>query len=782
MKKTFTLHSFLILFLIFAFSFNTLAQTPTDGDYRTIASGTWSGVATWQVRTAGNWAATAIAPALTATVYIQTGHTLTIDVATAACNDIHVHSSGVLAIGVNTIEVNGKLRAYTGAAVVAAGADGTFYSGQISTATVGAVSISSTAGTGKMKFVGATRILTNAGEWGNNPQAWDAEFAPTAGQTLTIQTGFKASNLTITTGTVTSSSADMRPDGGGAGLGTLTIKNGATLQFSNTTVNLKRIAAAGATSHFGTLTVEAGGTLDFSGSSNPAIGASVFAFNGTVKYSGAGAQTLAAKGGNSAGADPLTYTNLTLSNTGVKTTIGALITTVNGTLSLQGTATAALGAGSAIVYGISGSLEYAGSVIQTSNSVEFPVVSGPVNLIINNANGVVLNAPRSISGVLTFTTGKFALGNNQFSITNNISAAIVGHNTNSYVVTNGTGVLQRAIAATPTSYDFPIGNTFFYKLANINFTTAPLAVGTLSARWNVGYPGWPNLPPLVEPNGGTPINLISVAYNGSWFLEPDITLLAGSIYTGSFTGNGDNVVINYSQTVLVKRPTAGGDWTLDGTHVTTTGSNAVYTLSRTGMIGFSEFAVGGQLNVSLPINLNYLNGYKQNGSHNLTWKVTCTNNPSATMSLERSADNRNFTGINSIIADALRCEQPFSYTDNSPLAGTNYYRLKMTDANGKVSYSAAIAILNAATGFDIVGLLPNLVNNNAVLNVTAAQKTKMDVVVTDIAGKQVQKIAYNLIAGSNQFNINLSNLSAGTYQITGYTAEGKSRTVRFVKQ
>ena len=200
------------------------------------------------------------------------------------------------------------------------------------------------------------------------------------------------------------------------------------------------------------------------------------------------------------------------------------------------------------------------------------------------------------------------------------------------------------------------------------------------------------------------------------------------------------------------------------------------------MIGFSEFAVGGQLNVSLPINLNYLNGYKQNGSHNLTWKVTCTNNPSATMSLERSADNRNFTGINSIIADALRCEQPFSYTDNSPLAGTNYYRLKMTDANGKVSYSAAIAILNAATGFDIVGLLPNLVNNNAVLNVTAAQKTKMDVVVTDIAGKQVQKIAYNLIAGSNQFNINLSNLSAGTYQITGYTAEGKSRTVRFVKQ
>ena len=58
----------------------------------------------------------------------------------------------------------------------------------------------------------------------------------------------------------------------------------------------------------------------------------------------------------------------------------------------------------------------------------------------------------------------------------------------------------------------------------------------------------------------------------------------------------------------------------------------------------------------------------------------------------------------------------------------------------------------------------------------------MEVVITNVEGKQVQKIVYNLIAGSNQFNMNLSNLSAGSYQITGYTSEGKSRTIRFVKQ
>ena len=121
-------------------------------------------------------------------------------------------------------------------------------------------------------------------------------------------------------------------------------------------------------------------------------------------------------------------------------------------------------------------------------------------------------------------------------------------------------------------------------------------------------------------------------------------------------------------------------------------------------------------------------------------------------------------------------------TDASPLQGSNYYCLKMTDANGKVTYSTVIVLLNATTGFDIVGILPNLIKSNAILNVTAAQKIKMDVVITDMAGRQVQKIAYNLIAGSNQFTINLANLMAGTYQITGYTAEGKSKTIRFTKE
>jgi hypothetical protein len=173
---------------------------------------------------------------------------------------------------------------------------------------------------------------------------------------------------------------------------------------------------------------------------------------------------------------------------------------------------------------------------------------------------------------------------------------------------------------------------------------------------------------------------------------------------------------------------------------------------------------------------------KQGYYNNLNWKVTCTNNSNVIMSLERSEDGRNFTALTTITADALRCQQPFYYHDISPVKGINYYRLKITDAYDKVTYSSTIIVINKATGFEITGLLPTFVTNTAILNVSAAQKTKMDIVITDVTGKLVQKIACNLIAGNNQFNLNLVNFTSGTYQIIGYTAEGKSRTLRFVKQ
>jgi hypothetical protein len=57
----------------------------------------------------------------------------------------------------------------------------------------------------------------------------------------------------------------------------------------------------------------------------------------------------------------------------------------------------------------------------------------------------------------------------------------------------------------------------------------------------------------------------------------------------------------------------------------------------------------------------------------------------------------------------------------------------------------------------------------------------MDIIVTDMTGKKVIREVVQLVAGSNQVNLNLSALSQGAYQVTGYTEDGEIKTLRFVK-
>lgn len=200
--------------------------------------------------------------------------------------------------------------------------------------------------------------------------------------------------------------------------------------------------------------------------------------------------------------------------------------------------------------------------------------------------------------------------------------------------------------------------------------------------------------------------------------------------------------------------------------------------------GFSGFYLHSTLyNVPLPVVINYFTGRRQGSQHLLNWKVTCNSTPRVTMILERSADSRNFTAINSITADAVRCNQPFDHTDTDPLKGMNYYRLKMADADGKVSYSSIVALLNAVKGFDIIGIAPNpVVTGNFKLNMASAQAGKMDIAIFDMQGRLMSRQNAGVIAGFNSSTVDASSLSAGTYLLQVNMANEITKTLRFVKQ
>lgn len=385
MKKNYLLSLFFLPLICFA-------QTPKDGDYRTVASGNWSDITKWQVRTASSWGAAATAPTATTTIYIQTGHTITVDVASASCDSFHIHATGgVLAIGTNTLNVNGKIRAYIGTAVTTTGADGVFYSSQATGTNVGAAIITTTS-TGSFKLVGNTRNISTGTDWntnGLNSPGCTVEFALNAGNTGTVTTGMKASAFIFSSGTV-SMTGRFAPDGGSAGTGSLTIKSGATLISSNSGVTSQVISRTGST-RSGTVTIEANGTLELTGAS-PRIDANAFVNNGNIVYtrtSSTSPQSLLDTSNAATGAVRFSsYKNLTYRGTNTKTIPAGLTINISDTLTNSGTSSTnilAYGAGSNLTYSAgTGTFVFnnSSSVALTSTAPEWPSSNGPTNILV----------------------------------------------------------------------------------------------------------------------------------------------------------------------------------------------------------------------------------------------------------------------------------------------------------------------------------------------------------------------------------------------------------------
>jgi hypothetical protein len=184
----------------------------------------------------------------------------------------------------------------------------------------------------------------------------------------------------------------------------------------------------------------------------------------------------------------------------------------------------------------------------------------------------------------------------------------------------------------------------------------------------------------------------------------------------------------------------------------------------------------------LPIGIEYLHGLKAGSNHNLSWKIDDVTSGQIGMSLERSSDNRNFSSIYSTTGNVTNCQSPFSYSDLHPVAGVNFYRLKVTDVDGKISYSNIIALLNKQSGFEIVSLQPNpAVTSNATLNITSAQNDQVQIVIFDMAGRKISSQSAQLVAGANQVILNVSKLAAGSYQVKGINSAGDTQTIKLLK-
>lgn len=197
---------------------------------------------------------------------------------------------------------------------------------------------------------------------------------------------------------------------------------------------------------------------------------------------------------------------------------------------------------------------------------------------------------------------------------------------------------------------------------------------------------------------------------------------------------------------------------------------------------FSGFYITSKPLGTLATSLEYFKGTRADNKNILSWKANCTATQ-VTFEIERSIDAVHYTVITSLQANQARCSQPFEIVDNNPSAGVNYYRLKTIDADGKITYSNIVTLLNKTTGFEILSISPNPVaHEKAVLKINTGEKCQVNIVISDFAGRIMQNNTVQLIAGINQVSLNTKLLTPGIYMVTGYTNSEKPKTIRLVKQ
>jgi hypothetical protein len=320
-----------LLVLVFGLFISSIMIAQVSGDYRSAASGNWDALATWQTYDGAVWNAATVKPGSTSNVYIQATHLVTLTM-NEACNDIHLASAaspnyGRVATVTFTLEVNGKIRTYTG----------TIPGTNVSSPVNPPFTKSAAGSSGLVKIVGNSRNVTNTGEFGSFSAVAPStnasiEIAMNSGQTATFQTAGKFASWAITTGTL-DFTGRLSVDFGTTTLGNVTVSSGATL-ISNSSGTIMSRTSSGLGGVFtldGTLILKRMGTLQ--------IGMTTINFNGTVQYDTIGAQSMLTA--ITGGASPNTYNNLTLSGSGAKSL--GLSTTVNGTLLFGGSAIAQLG-------------------------------------------------------------------------------------------------------------------------------------------------------------------------------------------------------------------------------------------------------------------------------------------------------------------------------------------------------------------------------------------------------------------------------------------------------
>lgn len=398
-------------------------------------------------------------------------------------------------------------------------------------------------------------------------------------------------------------------------------------------------------------------------------------------------------------------------------------------------------------------------------------ITNSVTFAINNSAGATLNAPLILPYSLTLTSGKITTtATNLLTMVDN--ATYTGGSITSFI----DGPMKKI---GDDNFIFPVGKGSIYAPIGISGTG-----GVVSDEFTAEY--LRTNPQSLH--GACPAacagGLDHVSFVEYWKLIQDVGISAKQVslevHALSFCKMLSNTFVSRWN---------GAQWTNETTTMLA-GPNACGSGLECGTIqasntttAFGDFTLATDqpfLNNPLPVTLVDFKVRKYSEQAAIAeWELTDYCFTATRFELEHSTDKTSFTVI--AVLPGKENSRFYFYNDTRIAKGTNWYRLKITEVDGKVTYSKVIAVINDTKGLLITSVFPNPVNNTAAITLSAARSTVADIQVHDILGTVVYRRKSAIAEGTNNLPIELGKLPAGVYHLAVQTADSKA-VYRLVKQ
>ena len=168
--------------------------------------------------------------------------------------------------------------------------------------------------------------------------------------------------------------------------------------------------------------------------------------------------------------------------------------------------------------------------------------------------------------------------------------------------------------------------------------------------------------------------------------------------------------------------------------------------------------------IVLPVVFSFFKAEAKNGSALLTWATAQEQNAKSFI-IERSADGSNWVAIGAVKATGTSTtQQHYQFTDNKPLTGKAFYRIKQVDTDGRFEYTALRSITNTGNG---AAVQIRAVNGQVIVQFATARQ-QVAVQLVTLNGQVIRTQLFN--NGSNQAVLQSSFKGAVVVSVQG--AEG----------